>query len=311
MSVARSEAAPELPPLVVVVVNWNGCHLLDECLGSVFDNGYGGPLRVILVDNASTDDSIAHVRDCFPSVEILAAPENLRWAGGNNLALRRLLAQGVEGRATLLLNNDTFVPGGSLARLVEALAAEPRAWIATPRICFSFDPARVWYDGGIAGKWTGWIRHAGIRRLAGRLPFQTRFVEWGTGCALLLSERALHALGELDESFYFYGEDSDYCFRAAAAGGRILHVPSALVLHKVSEALGGISPAKAYQKSRSHVKLLRRHWPRRRWPVLLPSQIAYLAGLSAWHLAGGRWETARAALQGVIDELRGAPPQAI
>ncbi len=306
MSAVRSDDLPNLPPLVVVVVNWNGCHLLDECLGSLFENGYS-PLHVVLVDNGSTDDSIAHVRDCFPDVEILAAGENLRWAGGNNLALRRLLAEGMAGRFALLLNNDTFVPEGSLARLVQALAAEPRAWIATPRICFSFDPARVWYDGGVAGKWTGWIRHAGIRRLAGKRPFQQRFVEWGTGCALLLGEKALRELGELDERFYFYGEDSDYCLRAAAAGGRVLHVPSALVLHKVSEALGGATPRKAYLKSRSHVKLLRRHWPRRRWPVLLPSQIFYHAGLTAWHLAGGRWEIARAALQGVIDALRGAP----
>lgn len=311
MSGARSEAARPgagpLPPLTVVVVNWNGLHLLDDCLRSLLTNGYD-PLEVWVVDNGSADGSVAHLRAHYPDITLIESPTNLRWAGGNNLALRRLLAGDLAGRYVLLLNNDTFVPEGSLVRLVQALAAEPRAWAATPRICFSFDPARVWYDGGVAGRRTGWIRHAGLRRLAGRLSFQPRFVEWGTGCALLLAERALRAAGELDESFWFYGEDSDYSFRVRAAGGRILHVPSSLVLHRVSDALGGASPRKAYLKSRSHVKLLRRHWPRRAWGLLVPAQVGYYGALTLWHLCGGRFETALAALQGVLDELRGAAP---
>lgn len=312
MSDASSEPRPGgeggAPPLLtVVVVNWNGRHLLADCLGSVLDNGYA-PLEVIMVDNGSTDHSVEYVRKAFPAVSIIVSPENLRWAGGNNLALRRLRAEPPRGRQILLLNNDTFVPEGSLERLVLALRGEPRAWAATPRICYFDDPARVWYDGGEAGLRSGWIRHHGIRRLAGRLSFQPRFVDWGTGCALLLGEEALREIGELDESFWFYGEDSDYCLRITAAGGRILHVPTALVLHRVSDALGSFSPRKAYLKSRSHVRLLRRHWPRRRWPLLVPSQIAFYGGLTLWHLFGGRRETAVAALHGVLDELRGAPP---
>ena len=300
------EAGPP-PSLTVVVVNWNGRHLLAECLGSVLTNGYA-PLEVILVDNGSTDHSVEYVRKAFPTVSIIVSPENLRWAGGNNLALRRLRAEPPRNRQILLLNNDTFVPEGSLSRLVLALHGEPRAWVATPRICYFDDPARVWYDGGEAGPRSGWIRHHGIRRLAGRLSFQPRFVDWGTGCALLLGEDALREIGELDESFWFYGEDSDYCLRITAAGGRILHVPTALVLHHVSDALGSFSPRKAYLKSRSHVRLLRRHWPRRSWPLLLPSQVVFYGGLTLWHLFGGRRETASAALRGVLDELRGAPP---
>ena len=152
------------------------------------------------------------------------------------------------------------------------------------------------------------------RKLTERMPAaeqeKPRFVEWGTGCALLLGETALRELGELDEGFWFYGEDSDYSLRAGEAGGRVLHVPSALVLHRVSDALGGASPHKAYLKSRSHVRLLGRHWSKRDWPVLIPAQVLYYAALSAWHLFGGRWETALAALRGVLDELRGAPSAA-
>jgi GT2 family glycosyltransferase len=292
------------PPLAVVVVNWNGRHVLGDCLGSLQESRYD-PLHILVVDNASSDGSTEWLRAAYPAVEVLEAPVNLRWAGGNNLGLRRLQATGHEDAYVLLLNNDTIVPEGSLQRLVQALMEEPRAWAATPRICYAHDPARIWYDGGLVGRRSGWVRHAGIRRFAGRRPVTPRFVDYGTGCALLLSPRALQQVGEFDEGFHFYAEDTDYSLRLRAAGGHILHVPRALVLHKVSSALGGGSPRKAYLKSRSHVRLLRRHWPRRRLPGLLPSQAVYYVGLAAWHLWRGRPETARQALQGVIDELCG------
>lgn len=291
------------PSLVVVVVNWNGRDVLPDCLRSLRDAGYPG-LRVIVVDNASQDTSLAHARRHHPEVEILEAGENRRWAGGNNVALSRLLAEGLPQDYVLLLNNDTIVPQGSLERLVRALAAEPGAWAATPRICYQEDPARAWYDGGRVGRYTGWIRHDGIRQLTGRLPGESRFVEYGTGCALLLSRRAILTCGLLDEGFYFYGEDADYCLRLRAAGGEILHVPRALILHRVSASLGVGSPRKAYLRSRAHLKLLRRHWPARLRPVLAATQAAYFAGHAAWHLWHGRSATALALVRGALDELR-------
>ena len=298
--------ASELPlqPLTVVVVNWNGRGDLEDCLRSLRDSGYPA-LRVVMVDNGSEDDSVAWTRAHYPEVEILESGQNLRWAGGNNAALRRLLAQGYDGKV-LLLNNDTIVPQGSLERLVTALDDEPAAWAATPRICYAHDPARVWYDGGRIGRYSGWVRHEGIRQIAGRLNPNRRFVEYGTGCALLLAPRALAEVGLLDEGFFFYGEDADYCLRIAAAGGRILHEPRALVLHKVSASVGAHTPRKVWLRSRSHIRLLRQHWPRSSWPLLLMTQTVYLAGHAAFHLWNGRLETALAVVQGALEELRGS-----
>ncbi|MBK9472984.1 MAG: glycosyltransferase family 2 protein [bacterium] len=292
-----------LPPLVVVIVNWNGMGVLRDCLASLRDSRYHG-LRVILVDNGSTDASVPWTRQHHPGVEIIDAGENLRWAGGNNVALRRLLAEDGDP-LILLLNNDTIVPEGSLHTLARALAADPLAWLATPRICYAADPARVWYDGGVVGRHSGWVRHDGIRKLAGRLDPQPRYVDYGTGCALLMTSEALRRLGLFDESFHFYGEDADYSLRARAAGGRILHVPRSLVLHKVSATLGQESPQRAWLRSRSHVRLMRTHWPRREWPLLLPAQAGFFAGHMAWNLWHGRLATALAIWQGAIDELSG------
>ncbi len=155
------------------------------------------------------------------------------------------------------------------------------------------------------GRHSGWVRHDGIRKLAGRLDPQPRYVDYGTGCALLMTSAALRRLGLFDESFHFYGEDADYSLRARAAGGRILHVPRSLVLHKVSATLGQESPQRAWLRSRSHVRLMRTHWPRREWPLLLPSQAGYFAGHMAWNLWHGRLATALAIWQGAIDELSG------
>jgi GT2 family glycosyltransferase len=301
-----AEPGAALPSLCVVVVNWNGREVLEDCLHSLTESGYPG-LRVILVDNASTDTSVAYARRHHRSVEVLESAENLRWAGGNNLALDRLRAEGWPQEQVLLLNNDTVVPQGSLERLTAALAATPDAWAATPRILYADDPARVWYDGGRVGRYSGWVRHAGIRQLAGRRPVTESRVEYGTGCALLLTRRALQTCGLLDTGYHFYGEDADYSLRVREAGGAILHVPRALVLHKVSMALGVASPRKVYLRSRSHVRLLNRHWSAPRRLALLPAQLAYLGGHLLWHLWHGRPTTALALVEGVLDEMRGRP----
>lgn len=292
-----------LPPLVVVIVNWNGLRDLRDCLASLRDCRYHG-LRVIVVDNDSRDGSVAWTRQHHPGVEIIETGANLRWAGGNNAALRRLLAEDGDP-LVLLLNNDTFVPEGSLQTLALALAADPTAWLATPRICYADDPARVWYDGGVVGRRSGWVRHAGIRQLAGRQDPQPRYVDYGTGCALMVTSPALRRLGLLDESFHFYGEDADYSLRARALGGRILHVPRALVLHRVSASLGQESPHRAWLRSRSHVRLMRTHWPKRDWPLLLLAQTAFFAGHMVWNLWHGRLATALGIWQGALDELTG------
>jgi len=157
----------------------------------------------------------------------------------------------------------------------------------------------------VIGSWSGWVRHDGIRQLTGKLDPGQRYVDYATGCAMLLGPGVLEKVGELDEGFYFYGEDTDFSLRVTALGGRILHVPLALVLHKVSASLKGDSPRKSWLRSRSHIRLLRKHWPVRAWPTLVVTQTAFLAGHTVWNLWHGRLASAMALWQGACDELQG------
>ncbi|MFT5233072.1 MAG: GT2 family glycosyltransferase [Candidatus Krumholzibacteriia bacterium] len=296
------EVAKDLP-LAVIVVNWNGRALLPDCFASLQDARYKN-VRVVMVDNGSEDDSVAWTRQWHPEVEIIETGANLRWAGGNNVGLRYLSREGFTG-SILLLNNDTIVPQGSLSTMVQALVADPAAWLVTPRICYASDPATVWYDGGFVGRWSGWVKHHGIRKLAGKLDPGQRYVGYATGCAMMLGSEVLAKVGELDEDFFFYGEDTDYSLRVTKMGGHILHVPRALVLHKVSASLRGDSPRKCKLRTRSHIRLLRKHWPLRSWPLLVVSQLVYLTGHSVWRLWHGELASALAFWQGAGDELSG------
>jgi GT2 family glycosyltransferase len=297
VSAAVSDSAPSL---AVVVLNWNGRDLLDDCLESLRDSY--PDLRVVVVDNDSTDDSVEVIRERYDWTELVRSPENRRWAGGNNLGLAHLRESGLPD-FVLLLNNDTIVGEGCLATLVATLMAAPDAWAVTPRICYADAPETIWYDGGRVGAWTGWVSHRGIRRSAAARPARITTTDYGTGCALMLRREALEEVGDLDESYHLYAEDTDYSLRIRGLGRRILHCPEAKVLHKVSMSVGADSPGKAYLKSRSHVRLLRRHWRPSRWPLLWPSQLVLALATAAWHLAHGRPGTARAGLLGLADEI--------
>ncbi|RJP72912.1 MAG: glycosyltransferase family 2 protein, partial [Candidatus Zixiibacteriota bacterium] len=199
------------PSLAVIVVNWNRRDDTLACLASLALVTYPH-FRVILVDNGSTDGSVAAVRERFPRVQVIESPVNLRFAGGNNLGLREVLARGDD--YALLLNNDTTVDADFLDKLVAA-AQETGAALAAPKILYFYRPEVIWFAGGELVPTLGYVRHWGLRqRDDGRFD-QRRETTFLTGCALLIRRDALETVGLLDEDYYLYSEDADYCLRAS------------------------------------------------------------------------------------------------
>lgn len=257
------------PATAVVVLTWNGRANLERLLPTLVTSDHPD-LRILVVDNASRDGTADWVAANYPECILVRNDANLRFAGGNNRGAERAAAEGAE--VVVLLNDDTTVRSDSLRRLTEPFAADPGLGIAGPRICHLDAPERIWFGGGELAWWTGWVGHRALRRDIDAGADPAGPTDWVTGCALAVRAEVWRDLGGLDEGYYIYTEDVDFCVRARRAGWRLTYVPESTVLHAVSASTGGQdSGFKAYHKTRSRWQLLRRHARPWHWPVLLPS----------------------------------------
>ena len=294
--------------LTVVVLNWNGLADTRELLGTLAlaRDPEGWEVRTMVVDNGSSDGSVAAIRAAFPAVDVLALPENRRFAGGNNEGVRRALAAGAD--AVMLLNNDTAVDAELFERLVRALDQDPAAGAAAPIIYFGPPTDRIWYAGGICDPAWGRTAHRGLRE---RDRGQYRAVEatgYLTGCCLLARRETWEKVGLLDERYFIYAEDADWSLRAREAGYRLLFVPGARVWHKVSASAGASSPWKIYHRLRANWTLCARHARGLGRLTWLPAFVLQQAALAAWLMARGEVGAAFAVPRALWDAARGRDP---
>ena len=303
--------------LTVVVLSWNGLVLTRDTLRSL--EACAVPeswrLRVLVVDNASGDGSPQMVRDEFPGVELLALPENRRFAGGNNEGLRRALDAGAD--AVMLLNNDVVADPKMIAKLLAALDEQPDAGAAAPLIYFAPPSDRIWYGGG---RCRPWLAHSSHRGLRDRDRGQYRSIEdtgYLTGCCLLATAEAWRKVGLLDERYFIYAEDADWSLRARAAGFRLLFVPTARLWHRVSassaNAAGGSSMNawKVYQRLRANVTLWARHAHGMARLTWLPALLAQQAVYTAYLLARGQAAAALAVPRALADAAAKRDPAGV
>ncbi|MBU8923216.1 MAG: glycosyltransferase family 2 protein [Bacteroidales bacterium] len=285
----------------VVVLNWNGRDVILPCLeslGKVTDP----PIRVMVVDNASTDKSVDLVRERYPGIELVENPRNLLFAEGNNVGLRKVMERG--GRFLLLLNNDTEVDPDFISEMMKCMD-DKKAGIVGPKIFYFNEPTRIWYGGGgfIPLLWIP--KHENIRKRQTPDDDVIRSTEWVSGCAMLVRREVMEEIGFLDPLYTIYCEDVDFCLRAREAGWKCLYAPHARVWHKVSSSSGGgMTPFKLENRIASTGRLFRRFrpgcWNILMAPVHLLVFVIMLAGLAV----GGRPGLAWAAIKGVHRTLR-------
>jgi len=259
------------PAVFVILVNWNRKDDTLECLHSLANVTYPR-MHIVLVDNASTDDSVANVKREFPSVNLIRNRSNLRFAGGNNVGIAHALGKGAD--YVLLLNNDTVVDPDFLTRLVNTAEQAPTNGMVGGKIYYYGDRNRIWYAGGRIEWWKGWISHIGLREEDRGQHDKSAQVDYITGCCLLVKRLVIETVGMLDERFFMYGEDVDWCLRAQRAGFHLLYEPGAKVWHKLSASSGGhFSWYKNWNKLRSTLRLAARYANPFQWvtiPVMLP-----------------------------------------
>jgi GT2 family glycosyltransferase len=215
-----------LGPVSVVVVNWNGERYLDACLSSVAKLE-GGVDEVLVVDNASTDGSLALLRERHPSVRILRLDRNEGPAPARNAGMRA-----AANRWVLALDNDAVLEPDVLEKLALAAASAPGIAIAQPRSVFHGEPGRVHYDGG-SFHYAGLISLRNFYRPLPEAQGQgTLDVDCAVAVALLVDREALLEAGGYDEDYFILFEDLDLSYRLRALGRRIVSVEDAIVLHQ-------------------------------------------------------------------------------
>ncbi|MSQ11015.1 MAG: glycosyltransferase family 2 protein [Dehalococcoidia bacterium] len=286
------------PTVAVIIPNWNGAHLLTGCLGSLRRQTYRD-FETIVVDNGSTDNSLALMQANFAEVRVLALPVNLLFAGGVNAGIRA-----TDSPIVVLLNNDTEADAGWLEQLVGTLDAHPEAGMAASKLLL-FDRRRVLHSAGdfygvdgVPGNRGVWEDDCGQ---------YDHMVEVFSPCggAAAYRKSMLDEIGLMDEDLVAYCEDVDLAFRGQLAGYRCVFAPQAKVYHMLSATGGG--PLASYYCGRNFLAVVAKDLPgailRKHWPRIAGRQMGF-----AWHsLTHWREPSARARLRGQLAGLRLLP----
>lgn len=264
------------PSTQVVVLNWNGWHDTLQCLDAVGRLAPSAP-GVIVVDNGSTDESAARIRAAFPEHRLIENARNLGFAAGANVGIRAALDAGAE--RIWLLNNDAIPERDALKALSDRLDADPEVGVVGSVLRYAHDPRQVQaLGGGYIHWWLGLPHHI---REEGRLPR----LEYLVGASMLIRREVLEAVGLLDERFFLYWEDGDFCRRVTDAGWRLAVARDSEVLHKEGGTASGGARRSSVSADVHHLRSLghfmRKH--HRWWPVPLlvrgllevPNQIRY------------------------------------
>jgi GT2 family glycosyltransferase len=272
---------PSVDKPTLCVVNYNGAHHLRQALPQVI--GLRDDFaEILLVDNASTDDSLAYVRSAFPEVRILALADNLGPGAARNAGLREAASDLV-----LFADNDVSPAPGCAAFLAEALIANPDAAVATPRVLYAHDRAVIQYDGGVDNHFLGLMI---LYNQDCPLPTASEPVRRTdsviTACFMVHRGR-LGTEDAFDESFFIYYEDQDFGMRVRLRGFDILSVPDAHCFHgEGTEGLalrrtGTYAPRRVFLLVRNRWLLLLKNYSLRSiitlFPVLLAFEICQLA----------------------------------
>lgn len=254
--------------LSIVIVSYNVRRELADCLASLGAHPPAVAHEVVVVDNASTDGSVEAARAA--GARVLQLPANVGFAAGNNAGIRA-----TTGELVLLLNSDTIVPAGMLDRLVERLEATGAA-MAGPRIVDGAGRAEISFGRMITPLNELRQKHLMKRYARGdaaavawveRETRREHFVDWVTGACLLVRRRDAEAVGLLDERFFLYTEDVDFCACIRARGGRVLFTPAAEIVHLRGRSRATAPSATNAAYRRSHIAFYEKHHPR--WARLL------------------------------------------
>jgi GT2 family glycosyltransferase len=277
--------APGPPRIVCLVLNYFKPDDTLTCLASLADNHY--PNLEVIVLNGGPASLTDDIQTRFPNVRAVPLTGNGGYTGNNNLGMR--LAADLKPDWVMLLNEDTRLAPDCLAELMAVAASDPAAGALGPTVCHATEPEVIQSAGGrLTAAWEA--AHLDQNAPLTDLGRQPRPVAWLSGCAVLVRWAVVEELGGLDERFFIYYEEVDWCLRMAARGWRLLHVPGARLWHKGVTRDYQPSPTVTYYSVRNRLMLMKKHRaPARAWML---AGLELGRTLASWSLRP-RWRAKR------------------
>jgi N-acetylglucosaminyl-diphospho-decaprenol L-rhamnosyltransferase len=306
MNVQLSEAKAS-----IIVVNWNTRQMLADCLSFVETTARGAICEIIVVDNGSTDGSQAMLRSQFPQVSLIQNDRNVGFARANNQALAVS-----RGRYALLLNSDALLSANALQALLNLAESEPRAGIVGARLLNadgSFQASHTPFP----HLWQEFLILSGLGRLfygrwypshgpeEGKGPHVVDYVE---GACLLVRREAFEDVGGLDEGYFMYAEEVDWCYAMRKKGWQVWYQPAAAAIHLGGGSSQGRRPQREADLYRSRVRFFQRHYGSGTAWVLKLQIYAFAAIKPVVHgllrrVSGGRYGRQVVSLRYLVEEL--------
>jgi GT2 family glycosyltransferase len=286
--------------LLVVIVNYRTTDLALECLQSLRDEvGTVSGTRVVVVDNASGDDSVARLEAAVSTWDwatVQPLEQNGGFAAGNNAAIRPTLGAAGAPRYVLLLNPDTILRPGALRALVEFMERQPDVGIAGSRLeepdgtpqrsAFRFPSVLGELEGGLRLGLASQLLERWV--VAPAVPTMAGPTDWVAGACMMIRSAVFTAIGLLDEGYFMYFEEVDFCHRARRAGWPCWYVPTAQVVHLVGQSSGVTHPSAARRRRPGY-------WfrARRRYFLANYGRVATVLADLAWSLGHASYRLRR------------------
>ncbi len=293
------------PRTLAIVVNWNGAGVLEKTIESLCPSGSAAGGDILIVDNASTDGSAEAAVWRFPGVELIRLPENRGFAGGHNEGLRRAIAGSYD--YALLLNNDITLEAGALESLLQAAEQDPLSAILAPSVWRADDSRRMDVAWGNILFHHVIVQMKAVNRIPAAEHLRKREADCVFGSVLLVRMTAVQKAGLLDERYWMFLEEVEFCRRMRQWGYRILYLPEARAVH-----IGGHSIKKAsaqrlklYLIRRNSVLFMKRYAGWKHWLWYLACVAGSLAVSMVICVLGGNWRSWLARWEGYRDGFCG------
>lgn len=284
----------------VILVNYNGKKYNNKCISSILNSTCKEKLQVVIVDNASTDDSLTQLYSDWgknEQVYILQLDDNYGFSRANNQGVRWLCGEGIQ--YYLLLNNDTEIAEDTIEKMFGL--HKQTGSIVVPKILYADNPGKIWYAGGFFSKRIKKPIQRGLNRIDQEQYNKSGYCDFANGCCMLLSKRHIDKIGLLNEDFFLYYEDTEYSIRAGEKGVRIIYCPEAKVFHKVNGSTkGNKSAANAYYITRNWLMCNCMHMDRRHFLLF---RVYFFFNRLAWVIIWGI-QGRRVMVKGVFDGIR-------